>query len=327
MKRHDQILALALVVQIVLSVVVFWPRPTATGGEETLFPDLEPNDVVTMTITDDQGDTTTLRKQEGEWVLPDADNYPAQADKITPVLDKIAGLNTGRLVTRTDASHKRLQVAADDFVRRIDFETADGKSHTIYMGSSPSYAATHFRLDGQNETYLTDDLSTWEINAAPGSWVDATYFSFEKEKLTQVTLENGNGTFVFTKDDEGIWTLEGLKPGEELAAGKIDAVVNKATSVALLRPLGEKENAAYGLDDPAATVTLEAEDQTITLLVGAEDPEDNSYVVKVSESPYYVRVAGYNVQPLVENAREDFLQLPPTPTPEGGTPEAESSGS
>jgi len=328
MKRHNQILASILVIQIVLGVVVFWPKSAATGGEP-LFPDLEAGDIVSLTITDADGNGIALAQLpspevgrgaggegRGDWVLPDADDYPAKADKITPLLEKIAGLTTGRLVTRTDASHKRLQVAPDDFASRIKFETADGTKHALYLGSSPSYGATHFRLDGQSETYLTSDVSTWDANTSAASWIDTSYVSLDKERLTRVTLENGNGTFVFTRDDAGEWTLAGLEAGEELASGKVTTLVNRATSVTLLRPLGTEEDAAYGLDDPLATVTLEIDDETVTLQVGAQDADDRSYIVKSSASPYYVRVAEHNVKPLVGNRRDDFLELPSTPTPE-----------
>ena len=85
-------------------------------------------------------------------------------------------------------------------------------------------------------------------------------------------------------------------------------------------PLGKKEQDAYGLKAPNAIVTVKTRDQagaikTYTLRVGAKDEKDGSFVVISSESPYYVRVAGYAVQNFVEKARDYFLQLPPTPAP------------
>jgi hypothetical protein len=67
-------------------------------------------------------------------------------------------------------------------------------------------------------------------------------------------------------------------------------------------------------------VTLETADRTVTLRMGAKDADAGSYVVKSSESPYYVQVAEVSLRALVENARDAFLQEPPTP-------EAESSES
>jgi hypothetical protein len=319
-KRHDQILAGVLVVQIILSIIVFWPKPTAAVESEPLFPDLESDDIVALAIADADGNSVTLRQVVGDWVLPDADDYPAEADNITSLLDKIVGLTTGRLVTRTDASHKRLQVAPDDFVRRIDFETADGVKHTLYLGSSPSYGATHFRVDGQSETYLTNAISNWETNATASSWIDAVYLSIPQADVTRMTLENDNGTFTFTKEDgegdEGNWTMDGLAADETLDEAKVTALLQRAASVNIVSPLGKEEQAAYGMDEPSAVVTLETEDKTVTLRVGAKDLDDNSYVVISSESPYYARAAEYGLKSLVENTRDDFLQLPATPTPE-----------
>ena len=316
MKRHNQILAGILAIQIILSVVVFWPRSAATVASEPLFPDLSADDIVALTVTDTDDNSIQIKKVGEVWVLPDADDYPAQSDKITPLLDKIVGLTTGRLVTRTDASHKRLQVTPDDFVRRIDFETANGTKRTLYLGSSPQYGATHFRVEGQSETYLTSELSTWETKADAASWVDTAYLSVPEDDIIKMTLENANGTFTFTKDDAGIWTMDGLATDETLDEAKVTSLIQRAATVNMIQPLGKEEQAAYGMDQPNALVTLETGDKTVTLRVGAKEPDANRYTVISSESPYYVRVYEYSVKDFVETTRDDFLQLPPTPTPE-----------
>jgi len=317
MKRHNQILAGILVVQVALSVVVFWPKPAASAERAPLFPEIEAEDILGLTITDADGNVLAVRQVGDAWVLPDADDYPAQADKITPLLEKIVGLTTGRLVTRTDASHRRLQVAVDEFSRRIDFELADGTNHTLYLGSSPSYGAIHFRVDGQSEVYLTSDIGSYETGAAVASWIDPSYPTVAQEDVTEMTLQNGNGEFTFTRDaGDGNWTMEGLATDETLNEAQVDNLLRRATSVVIVRPLGKEEKPAYGMDEPGALVTLGGGEKTVTLRVGAKDPTDNSYVVISSESPYYVHVAEYGVQNLLESTRDDFLQLEPTPTPE-----------
>ena len=315
MKRHNQVLAGILVIQIILSVVVFWPKSAATAASEPLFPDLSADDIVALTVTDADDNSIQIKKVGEDWVLPDADDYPAQSDKITPLLDKIVGLTTGRLVTRTDASHKRLQVSPDDFVHRIDLETANGTKRTLYLGSSPQYGATHFRVEGESETYLTSELSTWETKADAASWVDTAYLSVPEDDIIKMTLENVNGTFTFAKDDEGTWTMDGLAADETLDEAKVTSLIQRAATVNMIQPLGKEEQAAYGMDQPNAMGTIETGDKTITLSVGAKEPDANRYTVISSESPYYVRVYEYSVKNLVENTRDDFLQLPPTPTP------------
>ncbi len=318
MKRQHQILAGVLIVQILISVWVFWPEAAVTGAGEPVFPDLAADDVIGLRITDDAGSEIALQKTEAGWVLSGAGDYPALEGSITPVLEKIAGLQTGSLVTRSDTSHKQLQVAEDDFVRRILIETADGETHTLYLGSAPRYTATHFRVAGDANTYLTTDLSTWELNVQPNQWVDTTYTEVDQETVISVVIENGQGTFTLVRDDTGDnWTLADLGEDEEVATSSTNAVVRNVTGMTLSAPLGEEEQPAYGMDAPNATVSIETPEGTQTIVVGAKDEESGGYVVKSSESPYYVRVAEYTVSAVVENAREDFLVEPePTATPE-----------
>lgn len=319
MNRYHQILVGVLVFQTVLIAAAFWPRPAAIGAGGPLFPDLASEDIVAVSVSDADGNRIELRREGEDWVLPEADDFPADEEKITPVLEQISRLASNRLVTRTSASHKRLQVAADDFVRRIDFETADGTQHTVFLGSSPQYGATHFRVQGQDETYLTSDFSTWQTRAEAAAWIDPAYIQVDEEAVERITLENANGSFAFTRGQDANWTMAGLGDDETLDQTKINNVVSRAASVTMEKPLGKEEKPEYGMDQPSAVVELETDEAVITVRVGAQNPDDDSYVVKSSESPYYVQVAGYAVQDLVDKAREDFLELPPTPTPEAET--------
>jgi len=319
-KRINLILVGLLAVQIALGVVVYWPKPAQTSGEEPFFPDLQVSDITGLSITDADGNSVQLKAVNGEWVLPEADDYPAQESKITPMLEKLLKLNTGRLVTRTDASHKRLQVAKDDFVRRVELETTDGARYTLYVGSSPRYGAVHVRLEGQSEVYLTNVFSPWEIGATPRDWVDPQYLSLSQEDISKITLENAGGELVFTKvisgsETGGFWTLADLAEGESVDDNKVNTLLGQVASVTLLAPLGKEERDSYGMDEPSATATIETSEGTVTLRVGAKDSEGN-YVVKASTEPYYVTVSGYAVNHLVEDTREDFLQAPPTPAPD-----------
>jgi len=123
--------------------------------------------------------------------------------------------------------------------------------------------------------------------------------------------------------------MEDLAEGETLDQTAVETVVNRAALVTMVAPLGTEEQDSYGMQQPGAVVTVrtqsdETGEKSYTLRVGAKDPDDNSYVVISSESPYYVRVSEFAVKDLVEKARDGFLELPPTPE---ALPEATPSGS
>ena len=315
LRRLNQVLAGVLVAQIILSVVVLWPRSAATGASEPLFPELSSADVAALAIDDTDGNSITLRQVMGAWVLPDADEFPADMDKVTTFLGKVLSLNTGRLVTRTDASHKRLQVSSHDYLRRIGLEMADGQKHTLYLGSSPSYGATHFRLDGHDETYLTGDVTSWEAAARASSWIDTKYLSIPEEDIVEVRLQNAQGELTFVKGDDDAWRMAELAEGDTVGPNKVASVVRRASSIVMTAPLGKTALPDYGMDAPTAVVTIATADKSVTLRVGAKSADDNSYVVISSESPYHVRVSEYTAKDLVEKGYDDFLMAEPDATP------------
>jgi hypothetical protein len=320
MSRTNQILAAVLAVQIVLVAVAFWPRSASVAGGESLLAGLEAEQITRLTISDAIGNQVKLAKEMGSWVLPEADDYPCTANKVPDFLEKIVALKTNRLVTQTSASHKRLEVAADAFERRIELELADGATHQLYLGSSPSYGAIHVRADGRDEVYLAS-LSASDAGVNASDWIDTLYFSVTQDQIVALTLENANGRFEFEKDEAGTWTMKDLAADETLSENNVNSLASRVSSVRMLRPLGKTEQDDYGLKEPNAVVTVETRDdegntKTYTIRVGAKDDEDNSYVVISSESPYHVRVSEYTVRDFVEKARDGFLELPPTPTPE-----------
>ena len=319
MNKLQRILIVILGLQLALGVFVFWPRPVASSAGQALLGEVKVEDITGLAITDEQGASTRLVKSGEGWNAPDAGGYPADASKITPVLDKLVAIKSGKLIARTPASQAQLQVADGKFVRKVELAQAGGAAHTIYLGSSGGSQAVHVRLGGKDEVYLASGLATWEIDANLLSWIDPIYLTVPAADITSFTLKNQQGEFNLTKDAQGAWQLAGLESGETLDANKATTLVNSVTSLRMTKPLGKTEDAAWGLAQPSATVTLQVKSgdqtKTITLTVGAKDATDNSYVVKSSESEYYARVAEFSMQELVGRDRAGFLVATPTPAP------------
>lgn len=309
MSRLNQILAALLAVQIVLGAVVFWPRPAASGAEEPLLPNFKAADVTGLTLSDGQGKRLALAKNGEAWVMPEAGNYPVDGTKVTPFLEKLEKVKTNRLVTQTEGSHAQLKVAANDFNTLVEVKTKDGTAHKLYLGSTAGGSATHVRADDRPEVYLSGEVNSFEASPTASGWIDTLYFTVPLTAPVSLTLENANGTFNFIKTGE-TWTMEGLAEGETFNEGGFSGLLNQITNIRMTEPLG-KEDSWFGKDKPLATITLKAADKTYTLKLGTKDVKDNSYVLKSSESPYYVRVAEYTGSSLVDKKRGDFLQAPP----------------
>ena len=60
MNLRNQILAAVLAVQVVIGVVVFWPRPATSGAAGPLLANFKAADVVSMAVADDTGHQVEL---------------------------------------------------------------------------------------------------------------------------------------------------------------------------------------------------------------------------------------------------------------------------
>ena len=326
MDLRNKILAGALVLQVAALALVFWPE-APPEPPRPLLGDITAADITTITVSDTRGRNVVLARGGDGCVIPDADDFPCNVELFTSLIDKVVDVDTRNLVTKTTDSHRRLQVHQEDFQRLLEVELSTGGSHRLYLGSSPRLRAVHVRANDESEAYVTPELSTFDAPVDAKSWIETNYFTIPEREVRAVTLENANGRFELTKDDEGNWHLAGLEPDEELRQVGVDALLNRATRLEGRRPLGKTQEESYGLDEPVATVTVKTSGEQwaggeYTIHVGEIDPVDTglvSRIVKYSPSPYYMSVASYIVGEFTDKEREDFIVQPPateaTPTP------------
>ena len=326
MDLRNKILTAALVLQVAALALVFWPE-APPEPPSPLLAGVTQADITSITVSDPRDRSVVVARGGEGCVIPTADDFPCNTELFTALIDKVVEVNTGNLVTKTTDSHRRLQVHEEDFQRLLEIELSTGSRHRLYLGSSPRLRAVHVRADDQSETYVTPTLSTFDAPPDAKSWIETNYFTIPEREVVAVTLENSNGRFQLSKDEEGNWSLAGLEPDEELRQVGVDALLNRATRLEGRRPLGKTEQESYGLEEPQASVTVTTSGEQwaggeYTIHVGAVDPVDTglvSRIVKYSDSPYYMSVASYIVAEFTDKEREDFIVQPPadvTPTPQ-----------
>jgi len=318
LNRLQWILAGVLVIQIILAVVVNLPRRAPAAGGP-LVEGYVPSAVAEILITNAPGEQLQIKKVDGSWVLPKKGDYPVKADKIAELLGKIENVGTNRLVTQTAASHSQLKVAEDDFVSRIILTDEDGKSQILFLGTSGGAGATHIRVSGHDQVYLTSELATWEVTPTLNSWIDTAYLTLIQDQIQAISVQNANGTFTFTKGDDGEWLYDGLGEGEVFDADTFLTTVNRLASMQMVEPLGAEAEPSWGFDQPGATVVLALQDDTQstrqeTITIGGM--MGGNYAAKASSSPYYVKIAPVYASSLMEMDHDGLLVAESTPTPE-----------
>ena len=320
MSLQIKVLVGVLAIQAVILIVVFWPSSSSIGVEK-LLPGLEEVQVTSVAITDSSGRSIRLSGGPSGCVLPEADDYPCQKDKLTSLIDRLINLSTASLLTETAGSHGRLKVADDEFDRLVEIQLADGTPRRIYLGLSPRLRSVHVRVGNRNEVYLSSAISTSDATARVSDWVDTVYFSVPSEQVVALTQENAQGQVRLEKDASGAWLLPEETTVRPLSQAKVQSLVRRAVSLRMLRPLGKEDLETYGLETPGAVLTIQTLDADgnpgeYVLRIGAEGAQEEGFIVKSSESPYYVLLADYVVGDFVENGTVDLLEPPPAATPE-----------
>lgn len=319
MNRSNQILAGILVVQLALVAFMFWPGRNATVSAAALYADTKLDDIQSITVSDQTNSIKVTRSGDG-WVLPAAEDFPVTAVQATDTISKVLTIDTRRLVASNATSHSRLEVTDDKFVRRVDLETKDGKTLTLYVGSSPSFRATNVRRGDSDNVYLTNGVTADDLHTDYGSWINTTYLAIPETDVKELTVENAQAKLQFTRPTTDTWTLSDLAAGETFNQNNLTSLVTRLSSFTMVKPLGKTAKPEYGMDKPNATVTIVSqpaggEAKTTTLTIGQPITGTQDYVIKSSDSDYFVEVASFSVENFINRGRADYLTQPEATTP------------
>ncbi len=337
MNMANTLLLLVALVQAALVGYMFWNqnRTVTVSTAPLIAEELSLDDVHTISMSDADGEVVNLAQQNGEWVLPDAGEYPVTASNVTNLFSKLQDIDSRTVIASNKASYKRLQVADDDFVRKIDLDFADGKKQSFYLGSSPSASSIHVRSSTSDSVYLSNDINSFDVRTNSGNWVDTNYLTLISNEIIELELKNAQGDFSFTRSEDGTWQLAGLPADAELDSSAVDSLINKVSSVRMIRPLGKTAEDSYNVAEPQAEVTIttatelvpESEEATESAEAsenGVAEPEveiernsykliiaanigDEGYVAKRDASDYYVLLSSFNAEDFVTKGQIDFL--------------------
>jgi len=306
-KKTNFMLLTLLVCQLLLIGLLYLPDGDKGQAEVALVPGLTADAVAELSIIDPTGKTLALKRQEdGNWLVDDGGDemFPADADQIQHIVNNLTSLQSQRLVTRTPASHIRLQVDDRVFAKKIVFTARDGKTQTLLLGSSPGPQTIHIRPGSTDAVYLASGISTWNLDTDRQSWWQRSYVQVDGNTLREVTLQNGHGAFTLRKEGEQ-WLVAGDQP-QEVKAAALDSLLRNVTHIAINSYLG-REHQGAPLD--TAVLTLTTDSQTVTLNIGPpQDGEDSEHVIKSSASPFFASAGGQQIAPLLALKKESLLQ-------------------
>jgi hypothetical protein len=308
----NKILAGVLGLQLLAAAAVWMPRDPGVAPPRTLVA-LKAAEVTQIQVTGrttpdlkDPPKPVVLEKRGEQWVLPSLGGYPADPTKVDELLAHFAEVQVRSPVATTPASHVALNVAEDQFTRRVEWSTPAG-STTLWVGAGQGQTA-HLRKSGESEVFSTRAFTAWSLADQDRRYFDTQYIKVELDDLSSFSLRNAQGDYTLLRA-EGAWTPPaGFALTEPAEA---DALARSLLNVRLHEPVGQEVKPEYGLDGSVrVSWTQGSGDQSAarSYVVGAK--ADSYRYVKADDSPWVVKVTESTI---VRSVESDFKFLVAAP--------------
>lgn len=305
MLNRIRLLSLLLGAQVVLAIALLWQDAGVTGtaaGQPLLDFDAAVVDEIEISGVEQ---SMTLKKQGDGWLLPQLENFPADAAKVTRLLSTLRGLTAGHTIATTAEAAQRFKVADDDFVRRLRLKQGEQLVAELYLGEASGVRRVHARVAGSAQVHALD-FALHQAGEAPSSWWDRNYLYRDEAALQAIQL--GPVRLQKTGDE---WSLARLAEGEEMDKTAIVDLVRRVTR------LGYQEvvtDASRLLGNVLMRLVFETASGPVEYAFHATGEEADP-ILTIEGQPYGLRIARYLFDELAKATRKGLLQpLEPTET-------------
>jgi hypothetical protein len=174
----------------------------------------------------------------------------------------MAELQRGWPIVTNASSHQRLEVAADQFARRIELYATDSLQAALLLGTSPGLRQTHVRTPDSDAVFAAP-VSAFEWPTGRAGWLDSTGLAVADLRAIE------RGGYRYERQPEG-WTISIEGSGRELSQAQLDTL---AAQLAGLRVTGVSDRELADAQDVALEMTVETPAGSLRLQLAATADE------------------------------------------------------
>ena len=225
---------------IVAVLMVIWAvaqshvsnRPsTETEGPSFLLQGLDPADIGSIVLGNDEN-SVTLKHQQGGFVVVNKDNYPAKVSEINNLLTKSQEIQRSQFVTDNAANHEDLGVTEENANATIKFFKTDSSLITGVIGGKTKELGqgTYVRLASSDAVYVAPTMP-WIADTAM-NYIEQELISVKREDIVSVTVSSANEQYTLkTTEDGKDVILENVPAGKKFKSSDGDSVFTALTSL------------------------------------------------------------------------------------------------
>jgi len=257
--------------------------PTIAGTE----------DLDKIVITNADKGVFELAKDGDKWWLNKPVHALANQSNVKQLIDNLKEIKATEVVatTATDDLKASYDLVPAKAVRVVGWKGAETKVDDTF-GKSGSRGQM-VMAEGKPGIYAAKGFSVYLYNREQKGWRDTEIFKFDDSSAANVTLQNKNGDFSFTKGDLWAGTFKG-KPLEKFDSSKVSTLLTAYKNLMADDFADGKSPSETGLDQPEATVSISLKDGAgkYVLKVGKTSTGSARYAQKDGDSTIVTIASG-----------------------------------
>jgi hypothetical protein len=326
--KTKQLLILLGILVVLVVIVGLVENPFAKSeyakkleAASLLFPDFNRENVTKIEITA-SGETTTLAKENNQWLVASMENYPADAKGVEDVLDNVTELKTTGLVSSNPEKQGQFEVDSSGAETKLFDAGGNVLAHLFLGKTTPGYLSSYVRAADSNNVYVGKGNLKATFDKGTRTWKDRTIFSFNKGDVTHLSIKSEEEEIELEMGAEGKWQM--TKP-EAIAAvePELDALLDSLSDLDTDDFAAANDLSEYGLDPPKSSVLAKLNDGSTRLLHIGNEESGKHYVKREDKEPVFM-LFQYKINQLLKKS-EDLKD--DTPVAENETVESEESES
>ena len=251
---------------------------------------------------EDGTDSVSLKKQEGKWLLPESDDFPANQSSIERLLGNLATLKKGWPVTKTRSAVRRFKVDEKQFERKLVLLSGDEAQATLYVGTSPGFRKVYIRPADGDEV-LAVEFNTWDAGAKADHWIDKDVLTLDESDVERVEMPS-----VTLQWEDGKPQVAILGEKEQTNEKESRSLLGKLAKLRIQSLMGTGAKPEYQQDKSAFEVKITRKGGEILNYRFSKSEGASYYILKRSDLDHYFKVAEYTLNPIKETTREKLVQ-------------------
>jgi hypothetical protein len=247
--------------------------------QEKLFPSIASDNIEEITVKNDAGETTTVKKTDGKWMMTAPFQTRASDMDSSGIANALAGLDVTRVVEENPTDVKEYGLDAPSV--EVSFKSNGGKpSGRLLIGKKTATGGSLYaRKDDDKKVVLIGEYNNTTFNKSTFDLRDKAIVNFDRSKVDGVDVVLDKSSFELAKKD-GDWSM--VKPIAARAdTSAADGLVTSVESLQMKSIVGPsatpEELKRYGLDKPSAVVNLHLGSDRTSVVVGGPAGEDTVY--------------------------------------------------